>query len=1585
MNGSRYRTRPNKILTVATHTGLAALVRLAKKRSNRQTESTVKSIENIWSKARHRLAEVKQTTPHDFSPIKNAEPNLRRLYLKMLWKSTRPFGNKERKRVYSWREGTVGPMNALLNYAGAQLRNFVMTKYPFPDPTHYQIREYPDGSRVILDQRTARARPNDDAVKTYWKAGYPGNSKGPRVLLSHPTLPGLDFVDMIRAHTVELCRQCFIHNVPRGTAHRYVKLLIRKLQPFLDWVYTDGDCGRKNFFPDADRELRRIVLEIRALFGKRVGRTGRMTRQLEYGFPDKPSVELIRKQVTRTLRSDSQDDVRETCKDILDHIDQGNIVDRDAERFIEKLTTVCQQEGNDWHRVLLSDLPHPTSLASIVFHGDALAQAPTDTLIAAEVPIIGELGRGRADLVVFVRKSLSNRIIWVPAMLLDIKTKTGIDWGLFGTTPRTKDHAQKVPVFHVDKRPLTDTEWVSIIQSSPSSHDQDQLDMYEQGLIQEYQALVPDEVSPVNGLWKGVVLVDTQQKYSDVHSLLRNLIRFVFSDLQSGEGSLQSRTLYVEQPPDDEMERFRLAVVLMPSDGPVNLMQRTSVLDKTKEEDPFENRDRDARVFTLYLSVASPTSSGVVAAWTSRNWHLLGHLNEYTSTKPNVPRTVWIDLVGNFPTRQLASTRFGLDHEYAKGVSRPQLDALMKQFEAIEFHNTSESVEQFLRSGPDAELKKLGASLKQIMKPSSHRETIVVIDGWTNLRESTPAHLEPRLRVLENRLVDWLPEGDVHIIWLDSGVPHPLMNGNYQRRSVRPLSYDSVRAKLLDEIIWNMPTPPRVFGWTAPRREDVRVIIQDTPTSASPWTSAIEIPHLRGWTRSFRGVSQRRATITEAEVMEAQTRLRPMYGRSVTLSSLYTDLSPLRDETVEEIIGQAMELAPSLMRQRDVQVQSPEVVQDYNESQFIRTSLSSVQTYPSLFDHVRMRSSSAIPMPNKFAHDHAKGYVSVHQITRGWFHKDTSETSQSEAKSHHTRRPPLVGYTSPLKLDTPTCRKRELRRVLNAARILREEFPGYDSWHQLMNRIVSMCSSVLSEDAEENTVLETLMQVRSLLTSREESRSTWEILVPFRQELKSVLSSNNRRTLENALHHKTDIMTLYGNNLFLLVLATAKIYLHDAESPIVIDLWNAVAEWQLIQMGFRPDIEIEQIMKPRYDFLALLSNISWRARVLGASQRPTPLPESTLLGQLVFVSSDVQSDLWIIIPQRTGEKRMIAGLFTDVKPDEMLRPKWYRTVIDHEDLGAIAKQAIEDSERVLVAITSVQGIDVLWGRYKEIDKDEWFQLGVLEYGSPPKGTSAPIRWLKISRLRGDIAVALKPPDHIESWDDIEETVTRTLEDIMNSTADVVHVSCIVGIDEKARQYVVRFSGTSLPSVENIMKVDSTDELRDIIRRPLTGRCHVIDDGVQLTWNPLSDVVYEKVQTETGLIDLSFLIPFVHRRSFLLKQIVLPESAGELLDITLGEELVISARAVSDVYKGPKSRCWKVRFSSTGLGEQLRSIEDDFMTIFDVALLCECGQIIDVETGRRHLTSIVLECAEGVEIPEDISEYPRLEAVLADIG
>ena len=304
-----------------------------------------------------------------YNPFHDVENNIRKAYLDYCWKSTAPYGNKETKRVYDWNKGTVGPLNALFNFAGARLRDMAMTRYPFPEPDHYKLWRYRDKKvkvvpKRIVDGLKARGEFNSfkklEGFAASWKAGYPSASDTPRYFLAHPTLPSLDFVDMIRTPVFEVCRLCFIHSVPRSVAQRYINLIIHRLRPFLDYVYTKREVGEPHYNKRVWSIVGEMRREIKSLYGRNVGSRRRASKEHRESRMDS-TVDLLRTLVNTQLEESVDTEETANCKDLLNKLDTGLLQDRDVEKLVERVPELTSAEGTRWHRILLSGLHHPRS------------------------------------------------------------------------------------------------------------------------------------------------------------------------------------------------------------------------------------------------------------------------------------------------------------------------------------------------------------------------------------------------------------------------------------------------------------------------------------------------------------------------------------------------------------------------------------------------------------------------------------------------------------------------------------------------------------------------------------------------------------------------------------------------------------------------------------------------------------------------------------------------------------------------------------------------------------------------------------------------------------------------------------------------------------------------------------------------------------------------------------------------------------------------------------------------------------------------------------------------------------------------
>ncbi|MHA1883021.1 MAG: hypothetical protein ACTSUO_08255, partial [Candidatus Thorarchaeota archaeon] len=577
---------PNTILSTAIYMGLVALTRIVRNRMSKKTRRYYSSIEMMWNNAKCTYV-GQNPRQRDFVPIQNAEPNMRGRFLKFLWSSTRRFGNKESNRVYSWLEGSVGPLNSLLNYAGARLRDLTMTLYSFPKPQKFEVRKYADGSKKILTMAEAK-KLDDDVVKVYYKYGYERKRKSPRVFLSHPTLAGMDFVDMIRAHCVELCRQCFIYDVPMLESHRYIRLLIHQLKPFLDYVYTGGKKGRKNFNPYADHELRKIVLEIRSLYRKRSKVRKRVSHRNRVNL--EPSLELVKKNVVKQLKKTVDEDEQKLLQKILDYIDTEKIIVlRDVEKLVDLVQGLNKREGNIWHRILLADLHHPVSLKQVVYSGNKMLDSPSSILIVAELPVAKHAGK--IDLTVFIRREVAGKFIWTPMMVLEVKTKTGFDFNLYGIHLKRKREDTVVPGFYSWKRALNDEEWQSIMTSNPDTSALDQLNEYGYELLAEYKQIVPQDPSPPGSLWKGVIVLDTEQSPSEVFPAFQYLLEDLTTGLIHKLVEQKSTISVKPKPLDSPAEGPRVVLLVTPSKGPADLLSEMAASTSIDKENPFNERE----------------------------------------------------------------------------------------------------------------------------------------------------------------------------------------------------------------------------------------------------------------------------------------------------------------------------------------------------------------------------------------------------------------------------------------------------------------------------------------------------------------------------------------------------------------------------------------------------------------------------------------------------------------------------------------------------------------------------------------------------------------------------------------------------------------------------------------------------------------------------------------------------------------------------------------------------------------------------------------------------------------------------------
>ncbi len=1562
---------PNAILTVSIYTGLAALVRLARKRVDKKTRKYLESILTHWSKAREEHKKNRESVGRqrlDFSSIKNAESNMRKFFLKILWHSTRRYGNKEFKRVYSWEEGTVGPLNALLNYLGARLRDLAMTRYPFPEPEKFQIRVYPDETRLTVQKKHVSNYAQDNAEDTYWKAGYKGNRKHPTVLLTHPSLPGLDFVDMIRAHGVELVRQCFIHNVPRSEAHRYIRLLLHRLTPFLDHVYTQGKCGRNYFEPDADKELRRLVLEIRSRYSGRVGKKQSISRGLDLDIPE-PDVDILWKKVSELVENTQDKKTRKRYGKILDNIDQGLIVDRDIQKLYDQVFALGQKEGNDWHRVLLSDLHHPVSLRSVIFAGDRMLDKPTSVLIVAELPVKGLEGIGRIDLTVFIRLNIKGRVFWSPVMVIEVKSKTSFDFNLYAV--KTGKKKEWPPVLYVWKRILTQEEWDRTIESDPDDRVLKQLEAYEKALLEESRTLIPNGVELPKRLLKGVIVLDTDQDYSEVFNAFHTLLDELTTEILKGGLDVRATQTLSLKSDDVGVTIPRVALMLLESENIDTFLREQSATLSLSVENPFKERVSDDRLLTHYVSISSSTSFGNAAAWVSRNWHLLNHIEEVAEGLSEDLQVYWLDLLGDYPSKQLIKRRFGLDTLLKhKQIAKKRHEALTSLLESITFVNLRNNVESII-SGESAELQEIK------MKGPHDMERIIIVDGWVQIREMVSPGEADILRNFENHLLDVLPTQNVNVIWIDSGVTHTKMNKHYQRACIRPLRHDSPRRFHIDEIIYNVPTAPRLFGWRVPRNEDTRFIIQDTPTSADPWIRPIRVPQLRGWARKYRGVTKRDGFVDPADVYGIDFEGVPMYGRSVTLNEVHSSIAPLTSETVKHLQGIGKTLIPSLSRREE---SAPD--RQSTEKQWRGVPLPVTRKdSPSLTD--RMTFTPGRPPPQH--HKNRGLYVDFLKIKRGWYYdRIPIDINDEEYEVGVSRRPPIYRRTGLDEVDSQKVRRREVKRVMSAARFLRRQLDKDKNsrLHSCCGDIIRVCADVLSDTHDEEALLVVLSEVRGIILRDSWRAQLWDLVESSRETVGDVLTTDNRTVLTMAREFCPDILSLYGNNLFLALLTVIKTHSLKPSEDVIIALWESMAEWRLYQMGFRQKDHAEETASSQYDFQFIYSKLVLRVEHLtDVTTPPLQAPvEDVAYGQLVWTEREGAQDVWVVLPD---VKTPLLGLECGVRGSGM-KPGWHQCVTDPSTLKTSVKTLSETTLRSQIARTVIGKTHILWFMDEVEGEYQWTTPTVFEFAIS-KEDGRLLRWFRLSPVLESIFLELeknRPRQIPRAGTDVDSLLFGAFK----GSQDIEEVKVQVSVDIENELYLVEFSSG------HVFRVRNTHELIGLLKHPyLKGAPLRTDDDRLLFWDHKKDIEYAYVVDRRGkkghVIDLSFLRPLVHRANLFSLGDLFPKTCADLLNTSDGGTITLVAKVDNNRRNRGDFNFIKVRLIGLPKRSRLKTLEDEWMNPYDLELILGCEGLVDSTIGNNFSLETDVSELRGVRLPSGLDEDSQLvkSLVIEDDG
>ncbi len=1422
----------------------------------------------------------------DFSVVTGQEKHLRSAELKNAWMTTARYGNTERKRVKNEKEGVVGPLNALFNMAGAQLRDYFLRLFPFPEPI------------VIGNKGRTTIR------------GYDGGSMYGSVPVAHgPDLPELDFADMIRSHLREYCRKAFIHNVPIGDARSYVSFLIRQLIPFVEYVYTSGQSGRRGFKrarnkkakkrqqgPDADQILRALVQEIEALYGKRTGRAVAPTSRIPEPNPEACRqffVDQIHKlQHSSQDLADIEQEYRQDWITLLDRLLEGKkpkLRDKDAERLRREVIRKARWAGIRWHSLLANGLPQPFTLRSVILDGDRLADSGEELLIAAEVPLETPMGKGRADLIVFKRRIIQNPrhpgklTIWQPIAVFDIKTRTAFHWEVRTKRPRgqrradgtEKKREKMVPKLETRMRGLTDMEWEEAITEVPTKTDVQQLGAYSAGIANEYRKATGDQESV--DILRGIVLVDTQQDARIAQSQLLLLVRHICRDsIRQNQTRLARRMSIRSKNPAAK----RVAILLCGCEK-TKLMAigTTGVPVKRRVSfNPFVWSTSKDRRHILYLSVRSASRSGPTAAWTAEYWHALQFLYDLKQSEDK-SKVVWLDLAGNFHFKPLAETRLRI---------KSQQKHIRTFFNSIEIKDMSSSIYDYLFKGGEI------PDIDSLTSPESEKpsDMIVVVTGWGELENETPQRLKAALLELERVFVGELNALGCTTVWFVRPKPSNLSSAIYQRRGVVPFWEDSPHRYHVTDLVWNLPVRPSIHGRTTPLLDNVRVIIRHSKTDIE-W-NLIEVPPLQDWSSRFWS-KREKAKATRRRKRTGRGR-RPLLACDVISS-------PQRAAFRAELIRDSLDLIPWLRA-----------------------------LYPSLFEkeaEMKPDSDSLLeitPLPEKAAQHsgimsrmsyrarvnagtHGKGFVTSSEImpTQKITHPRQYREDRLEREIvAQTHRPPNEGV---LVLGNPNekrAQRVEIRRLRQTIRFLsahkRSGHKGVDNKEE--EHLLSDLQEIVSKQTDAIS-LDMLNEVAHCLKTDSLSVSLWNTLEWTRESrLTSGLRGEVKQTLDILMETRPHLALFHGNYLFLLLTAIRTRFPSLSQEHLR-HLWEVLKPWQLMQLGTTPDqTRMTQARSVKFDVRAIWANLSKRAEFL--AKVPRESCTNVVFGQILYHSDDDDNQYsWVAIEDSYDKRNMLNGLWIGRGPLELRNTiRWSTT--QHDLIAKGASICVNSNESYSLAVSSFAGAEYLWA----YDAGKWQLLGRMTLIRRKRGAITAIRGLGIHAVSPDNTP--EEPKGLTIQPSLRTRVKKELRSISKMLSKVDSIECKLSTD--SGKYVVNLydkSGGDEPCDQR--SIFRTSDLLELLRRPMV-------DGVSLQsskksreyymWNPYKDIDYGELQ---------LLRPYVERRTpFINVRLPLPLTAKELTSreveyetmiIRHDESLCPIAQGIAEMH----GVCWRVEF------------------------------------------------------------------------
>jgi hypothetical protein len=530
----------------------------------------------------------------------------------------------------------------------------------------------------------------------------------------------------------------------------------------------------------------------------------------------------------------------------------NQVDDTDAKKFTEKVVKSAAIEGTRSHRRISWGTMRPSSATSVFLGGDYIATDKSGYILSSEVPT--HSGRGRLDYALFVRKIGSNngtdrknaQGIWSLTLVLDLKTKCAFDWGVQGKR-RRKRGPIKID-FPLQKRKLTEDEWNEATRNTPSINESRQVTTYASGLLLEYQRVAREDPSQPTKALAGILLADASEFPSRIQRLLSQFIIAVYEQVRKDLLQIQKanpgtkiqypRTLFEPKLTWDVKTRLAILtqpITIEPRESIQSLLPPPEPMDELRTHNPFENRINDRRHFILYITAAIEGSPGDTAALMARYWHGLEYVH-YLATVRNPKQITWIDLAGEFSNPILRKTVF-------RFLLREQ--RIRKFMYTIQFIDLSKSIESALYKGEAI------PSIRTIKERIKNFD-LVIVSGLDSLRSMTIPEYEGLLDTLAIHVAETANKAGSTVLLFGSPIPLASTTILYKQYQLRPLMFDSPLQPYVDEIVLNLPFPPKAGGGKVSSSDHFRGFVKVTPNMSRKLNiSTMIVPSCYGWSKRF--------------------------------------------------------------------------------------------------------------------------------------------------------------------------------------------------------------------------------------------------------------------------------------------------------------------------------------------------------------------------------------------------------------------------------------------------------------------------------------------------------------------------------------------------------------------------------------------------------------------------------------------------------------------------------------------------------------------------------------------------------------